>query len=63
MLKKKDDTNQCTNCTKIRIDAEKWMKAVDDCKTTLRWLEQRGDAKSKRIRELETKIAELGGTP
>ena len=60
-MNKNQETDGCTNCTKIRIEAEKWHKAVDDCKTTLRWLEQRGDAKTKRIRELETKIIEMGG--
>jgi len=47
----------------LQTELQKWKKAVTDSRKTIQWLEQRGDAKTKRIRELETKIAELGGTP
>lgn len=47
----------------LQTELEKWQQAVADSRTTIKWLEQRGDAKTVRIRELEAKVKELGGTP
>jgi len=49
--------------TDLQKQLDQWQQAVTDSRKTIQWLEQRGDAKTKRIRELETKITELGGTP
>lgn len=40
-----------------------WKNAVDHSRSTIKWLEERGDEKSKRIRELEAQVKDLGGTP
>lgn len=47
----------------LRTELEKWQNAVTDSRKTIKWLEQRGDAKTKRIRELESLVKELGGKP
>jgi phage shock protein A len=47
----------------LQSELEKWQQAVADSRTTIKWLEQRGDAKTVRIRELEAKVRQLGGRP
>lgn len=46
-----------------RTEVEALRQAVEDQRTTIRWLEKRGRKKRLRIKELETQIIELGGTP
>lgn len=40
-----------------------WQKAVEDARTTIQYLEERGAEKQKRIRELEARLKDLGHTP
>ena len=47
----------------LQRERDQWQQAVADSRTTIKWLEQRGDAKTKRIRELESIVKELGGKP
>lgn len=47
----------------LQTELDKWKQAVTDSRNTIKFLEARGDAKTKRIRELEAKVKELGGTP
>ena len=47
----------------LQTELQKWQQAVTDSRKTIQWLEQRGDAKTVRIRELEAQIKELGGRP
>jgi cell division septum initiation protein DivIVA len=49
------------NTTEKEVRA--WQKAVEDARTTIQYLEQRGKEKQKRIRELEAKLKEHGVTP
>jgi chromosome segregation ATPase len=51
------------NTAELQSELEKWKQAVTDSRKTIQWLEQRGDAKTTRIRELESKVRDLGGTP
>lgn len=48
---------------KLRTELEKWQQAVIHSRSTIKYLEERSDVKTRRIRELETKIRDLGGTP
>jgi len=52
-----------TTTAELQTELEKWQQAVADSRTTIKWLEQRGDAKTRRIRELEAQVKELGGRP
>lgn len=47
----------------LESELEKWQNAVKHSLSTIKWLEQRGDEKTKRIRELEAHVKDLGGTP
>lgn len=47
----------------LQREVKRWQQAVTDSRTTIVWLEERGDEKSKRIRELEAQVQDLGGTP
>lgn len=44
-------------------ELEHWQRAAAHCRSTIKWLEERGDEKTKRIRELETQVKQLGGRP
>lgn len=52
------NTDQAT-VTRLRKDAQAWSKAFDDARTTIKYLEERGAEKQRRIRELEQHIKEL----
>ena len=52
-----------TTTAELQTELDKWKQAVTDSRSTIKWLEDRGDAKTVRIRELEAKVKELGGTP
>lgn len=47
----------------MQRELNQWKNAVGHSRSTIRWLEERGNEKNKRIRELESKVKELGGTP
>lgn len=47
----------------LQREIKRWKQAVKDSRNTIKWLEDRGDQKSDRIRALEQQIKELGGTP
>lgn len=47
----------------LRTELEKWQNAVIHSRSTIKYLEERSDVKTRRIRELEAKVKELGGTP
>lgn len=47
----------------LRTELDKWQTAVSHSRSTIRYLEERSDVKSKRIRELESQVKELGGKP
>jgi len=47
----------------LQSELSKWQQAVTDSRSTIKWLEARGDAKTLRIRELESQIKQLGGRP
>lgn len=49
--------------TELHTELKKWQQAVTDSLNTIKWLEQRGDEKTKRIRELQAQVRELGGRP
>ena len=52
-----------TTTAELQKELKAWQQAVTDSRSTIKWLEQRGDAKTVRIRELEAQVKELGGTP
>lgn len=52
-----------TDLAAARKDAQAWQKAVDDARTTIKYLEERGAQKQKRIREMEAQLKDLGHTP
>ena len=47
----------------LQRERDQWQQAVTDSRKTIKFLEARGDAKTKRIRELESIVKELGGRP
>lgn len=47
----------------LRTELDKWQNAVIHSRSTIKYLEERSDVKTRRIRELEAKVKELGGTP
>lgn len=47
----------------LQKELKAWQQAVTDSRNTIKWLEARGDAKTKRIRELESQVKSLGGKP
>lgn len=47
----------------LQTELEKWQQAVADSRNTIKFLEARGDVKTKRIRELESQVKQLGGRP
>lgn len=47
----------------LQTELKKWQQAVTDSRKTIKWLEARGDKKTKRIRELESQVKQLGGRP
>lgn len=52
-----------TSTEELQRELDQWKQAVTDAQTTRRWLEERGDRKTRRIRQLEAQVRELGGTP
>lgn len=52
-----------TEIQKLKTELDKWQNAVIHSRSTIKYLEERSDAKNTRIRELETKVRDLGGTP
>ena len=52
-----------TDIQHLKTELEKWQTAVSHSRSTIKYLEERSDVKSKRIRELESMVKELGGTP
>ena len=47
----------------LRTELDKWQNAVIHSRSTIKYLEERSDIKTRRIRELEAQVKELGGTP
>ena len=47
----------------LRTELEKWQNAVIHSRSTIKYLEERSDVKTRRIRELTAQVKELGGTP
>jgi chromosome segregation ATPase len=52
-----------TDMQHLKTELDKWQNAVIHSRSTIKYLEERSDAKTKRIRELEAKVKELGGRP
>ena len=52
-----------TELQHLRTELDKWQNAVAHSRSTIQYLEERSDMKTRRIRELEAKVKELGGTP
>lgn len=52
-----------TEMQKLKTELDKWQTAVVHSRSTIKFLEERGDVKTKRIRELEAQVRSLGGTP
>lgn len=48
---------------KLKTELDKWQSAVVHSRSTIKFLGERGDVKTKRIRELETQVKALGGRP
>lgn len=47
----------------LKTELDKWQNAVAHSRSTIKFLEERSDVKTQRIRELEAQVRELGGTP
>jgi len=47
----------------LKTELDKWQNAVIHSRSTIKYLEERSDVKTRRIRELEAKVKELGGRP
>ena len=47
----------------LRTELEKWQNAVIHSRSTIKYLEERSDVKTRRIRELEAQVKDLGGKP
>jgi|GEM_PF-5106416 len=47
----------------LRTELDKWQNAVIHSRSTIKYLEERSDVKTRRIRELEAQVRDLGGTP
>ena len=47
----------------LRTELDKWQNAVIHSRSTIKYLEERSDVKTRRIRELEAQVKDLGGTP
>lgn len=52
-----------TNIHHLKTELDKWQTAVAHSRSTIKYLEERSDVKTQRIRELEKQVRELGGTP
>ena len=52
-----------TDIQHLKTELEKWQNAVIHSRSTIKYLEERSDVKTRRIRELEAKVKELGGRP
>ena len=52
-----------TELQSLRTELDKWQAAVIHSRSTIKYLEERSDVKTRRIRELEAQVKELGGTP
>lgn len=50
-----------TELQKLKTELDKWQSAVVHSRSTIKFLEERGDVKSQRIRELESQVKALGG--
>lgn len=47
----------------LKRELDQWQTAATNSLSTIKWLEERGDQKNKRIRELEAQVRQLGGKP
>jgi len=47
----------------LRTELDKWQNAVIHSRSTIKYLEERSDMKTRRIRELEAQVRALGGKP
>lgn len=47
----------------LRTELDKWQTAVAHSRSTIQYLEERSDVKTRRIRELEAQVRALGGKP
>lgn len=47
----------------LQSELKKWQNAVEQSQATITWLEERNDKKTARIRALEARVRDLGGTP
>lgn len=52
-----------TEMQQLKTELDKWQNAVVHSRSTIKYLEERSDVKTRRIRELEAKVKDLGGTP
>ena len=52
-----------TEMQQLKTELDKWQNAVIHSRSTIKYLEERSDIKTRRIRELEAQVRDLGGTP
>lgn len=52
-----------TDIQHLKTELDKWQTAVVHSRSTIKFLEERSDVKTRRIRELEAQVKQLGGTP
>lgn len=52
-----------TEVQHLKTELDKWQNAVIHSRSTIKYLEERSDVKTRRIRELESIVKELVGTP
>lgn len=52
-----------TEVQHLKTELDKWQNAVIHSRSTIKYLEEQSDIKTRRIRELEAKVKDPGGTP